>query len=394
MVHRSRRGRTGRVADVARTVLALALTACGPSGSEPGPTPTATPVPTPSATAGPPAHIAAMALGVPGQVTSVNAREWIAVVDHFINPDVGRIVLPPDAGPDAGPLPVPGCPLFDRPPGCVATAYGKVVAETDWIYGDYIVVTPSQFEIPVQAAIGPQGEVIDLVGFGIGEVVDEVVPGPGPIFFGTIGFERRSPVYWPTPGLERAALPGDGFTRGPVPRAASETQRIVGGGIEPQLPVLWSPSDGGYRIETLPLLEGGTAGGATDIAGDVISGWSDDGTGTARAVVWVPAEAGFAVRALPVPEEAAACTRAVAVSELRVAGDCSIPGGAPLAVVWSSGDGGASWRVTQLLDPLSAGNEAHAVDISEYLVVGESRNTGTGFGRPVAWRLPSPIRRQ
>src|SRR5262245_37071794 len=105
-------GSTPSRASGALLCLTLLLAACGgDSSSQPQPPATPTPAPTsagPTPTAGP---VAAMRLGATGTVTSVNTREWIAV--YRPTPGIigqGEIVLPPDAAPDAGPVPVVGCP--------------------------------------------------------------------------------------------------------------------------------------------------------------------------------------------------------------------------------------------------------------------------------------------
>lgn len=158
---------------VARALLRMAVllaAACGSgSSSQPLPPPTPTPVPTaagPTPTAAP---IAAMPLDAFGTVTSVNRREWIAV--HASAPfpiGKGAIVLPPDAGPDAGPLPVPGCRwLPEVDPACEQLGQPVAVGESDWVYGYGTGRTPSGFVAPFQYAAGPTGESAWLFGFGL-----------------------------------------------------------------------------------------------------------------------------------------------------------------------------------------------------------------------------------
>ena len=374
----------GRLAIV---LLALLAASCGNSSDTPPPTP----VPTPTSA---PQPIAAMPLAVAGNLVGVNRREWIVVVRAAGggNADpLGTVVLPPDAGPGAGPLPVPGCPLLDAPPGCTAQGTIMSVGETDWTYGQTIFITPSDFRVPIEEAFGPLGEVVDLAAFAAGDVVNDVRPGPGPIFIGTephfsAQLPAHRPVYWPAPGIARVPLPAGGFAAGPVPKQADAQQRIVGEGLDPVLPVLWLPGADGYALQLLALLDGGGQGGARGIDDGLIVGWSADASGSTHAVLWTLADAGVALQTLPVPVAAVSCTQAVGISGPRIAGECVAADGAVLAVVWARVDA-ATWTVAATLAPLPGDVAAHPVGISGDLVVGTSEH-GVLPRANVAWRLP------
>lgn len=383
--------RTGFAPDrTSGALLAMALllaAACGGgSSSQPPPTPAPTAAgPTPTA-----APVAAMRLDADGRVTSVNRREWIAI--HRSTYDEigeGRIVLPPDAGPDAGPLPVPGCRwLPEVDPSCEQLGQPVAVGESDWVYAYGTGGTPSGFAAPFQYAAGPAGETPLLLGFGLTQFSEEVRVAPPARFIGTIDATEspRIPVLWREPGAFRERLPAEGFVVGPVPRHGDASGRIVGDGVDPELPVLWSESDGAFRLEILPLLDGGGRGGARGIDGDVIVGWSVSGDGAPHAVPWIERDGAFIPRELPVPDGALRCELATAISDPYVAGSCLYAQGRSEAVVWRR-TGDATWTVHAQLRPLDGDEESAVVGVAGTLAAGasilDSRWT------PAAWRITS-----
>lgn len=388
----------------ASALLALAA-ACGPSGSGgggPTPTPASSATPVSSATPAPSgaAGIEPMVLRLPGEGASgsasgVNAREWISI--EYVQPERSWLIaLPPDAGPDAGPLPVPGCPLGADSPSCASgDSTPMLVGDSDWYTGFTPVSLPS-FTVDFPGAFGPRGEIVlttDCCG-GTPRGFAAVLPVPGERFLGTVeppDGETTSvqlPILWRTPGDVYEVLPVEGFRAGPQARAADAAGRIVGQGIDPALPVLWLPAGDGFELVVLPLLDGDTAGGAGGISDGRIAGWSGSGA-RVRAVVWEPqgGEAWLA-RTLPEPDQLGSCI-AVAASGPRVAGNCRRANEDQRAVVWLY-DGGA-WRVETLLLPAPGISQSHVRALSGNLAVGHSVNQG-GFstaGAPVAWRLPA-----
>lgn len=372
-------------------VTLLVAAACG-GGSSSQSQPPATPTPAPTSAGPTPtaAPIAAMPLDAAGTVTSVNRREWIAV--YRSAPGVigqGVIVLPPDAGPDAGPLPVPGCRwLPELDPSCEQQGQPVAVGESDWVYAYGTGLTPSGFVAPFQYAAGPAGETEWLFGFGLTQFSEEVRVAPPARFIGTLDAieSPRIPVLWREPGAFWERLPAEGFVVGPVPLQGDATGRIVGAGVDPELPVLWSESDGAFRLETLPLLDGGRHGGANGIDGDVIVGWSDSDDGTPHAVAWIERDGVFAPLELPVPDGARRCERAMAVSDPYVAGACVYAQARDEAVVWRR-TGDATWTVHAQLRPLDGDEESVVVGVAGTLAAGASILDGRRT--PVAWRIAS-----
>lgn len=374
--------------------LLLAAACGGGSSSQSLPPPTPTPGPTPAPTpAGPTptaAQIAAMPLDADGTVTSVNRREWIAVHRSAPFPiGQGVIVLPPDAGPDAGPLPVPGCRwLPEVDPACEQQGQPVAVGESDWVYAYGTGRTPSGFVAPFQYASGPAGDAAWLFGFGLTQFSEEVRVVPPARFIGTIDSSEspRIPVLWPEPGDFWEPLPAEGFVVGPVPTHGDATGRIVGAGVDPELPVLWSESDGAFRLEILPRLDGGLHGGALGIDGDVIVGWSDSAGGAPHAVVWIEHDGAFTPQELPAPDGARRCERAVAISDPYVVGACLYASARDEAVVWRR-TGDTTWTVHAHLLPLDGDEESFVVGVAGTLAAGASR---LGARRtPVAWRIAS-----
>jgi hypothetical protein len=367
----------------------LLAAACGSSSSfQPLPSPTATPAPTfagPTPTAG---SVAAMRLGAIGTVTSVNTREWIAVYRSTPLPiGQGQIILPPDAGPDAGPVPVVGCPWMPPiDPACEQRGQPLAVGESDWVVAYATDRTPSGFLAPFQYAAGPAGEVEWLIGFGLPQFSDEVRPAPPARFIGSLDASEspRIPVLWREPGASWERLPAEGFVVGPRPYQGDATGRIVGAGLEPELPVLWSESAGAFRLEILPSLEGGGRGGAYGIDGDVIAGWSDDGGGARQAVVWIERDGAFVPQKLPRPADALRCDHAIAVSGSFVAGECVYAAGRGVAVVWQRTDD-ATWTVRAILQPLDGDEDSAVVGLAGTLAAGSSSLDRRAT--PVAWRI-------
>ena len=397
----SRIGRGRRARGAARftdaltaAALAVTLAACGSGGA--GAVSIASPTPVVQPTPVAPGAIAAMLLGGRREVaTSVNGRGWITLLSLTAlsrQPVAGRIVLAPDAGPDAGPVPVPGCPLAAQSDGCAVGGDLRVVGESDWVSG-YTYFVASNLRTPLLTLFGPQGEVVPLEQLGDELGLTDVKPSPGELFVGlgplVEGDDTRHlrPYLFRAPGFVREQLPLEGFSEGPWPQQVSATGRIVGSGIDPSRPVRWEPSDGGYVLSVLPLLDGGKHGGAQGIAGDLVVGWSDDAEGE-HAVLWTVSGASVAIAVLPVAAGAASCTRALAISAGRIVGACASADGTPLAVLWAQGDGSASWSVTRLLPPLPGGTIARVVALSGDLAVGSSEDAA-GVVQPVAWRLPA-----
>jgi hypothetical protein len=359
------------------------------------------PTPVPTGAAG----IEPMVLRLPGEGASgfasgVNAREWISI--EYVQPQRRWLItLPPDAGPDAGPLPLPGCPLGADSPSCASGgSRPTLVGDSDWYTGFTPVSLPS-FTVDFPAAFGPQGEIVLTIaccggtprGFGA------VLPVPGERFVGTVeppDEETASvqlPILWRTPGDVYEVLPVGGFRAGPQARAADAAGRIVGQGIDPVLPVLWLPAGDDFELVLLPLLAGDTAGGAGGISDGRIAGWSGSPAGV-RAVVWEShggddGETVWVARVLPEPDELGSCM-AVAASGPRIAGNCRRASEDQGAVVWLH-DGGA-WRVEALLLPAPDISQSTVRALSGDLAVGHSVEQGGSqtAGAPVAWRLPVP----
>jgi hypothetical protein len=389
--------RTGAAPTLIALLCSLAL-ACGggSSGSSaptPTPAPTGAPTPTPAEEPTPtpspsgPTAIVPMSLGAFGRAAGVNAREWILILTQTPRGgQEGRVVLPPDAGPGAGPLPVLGCPLGAPDPECAVDGFPVSIGETDWIYGVVEFFTKRGLLVQMPLVFGPDGEYAELVAFATGDYVLDIGLGPGPLFFGRepVTVDTWRPVVWRTPGLDREPLPNDGFANGPRPAHADERGRIVGNGLDPFLPVLWRPADDGWALETLPLLAGGARGAARGIDDELIVGWSDEGGIAQHAVAWTEGDDGYAIAKLPLPDGTAACPDAIAVSDGRIVGECADADARRLAVVWERRDD--AWTVRHLLAPLDGGDETRAVGISGTLVAGQSFRD---FSRsPVAWRLP------
>ena len=142
-----------------------------------GPTPTAAPIPTPT----PGREITAMALPGLDRAAGVNGRAWIVVAQQpspYRPYEPVDVVLPPDAGPDAGPAPVPGCALLSRDQACRPQASVVAVGETDWVYGQQRITLPSGAVAAIHLAIGPLGELVPLVAAGDPLELFEARPGP------------------------------------------------------------------------------------------------------------------------------------------------------------------------------------------------------------------------
>lgn len=374
------------------TLLLAAACGSGSSSSQSVPSPTATPTATPAGPTPTAGSVAAMRLEATGTVTSVNTREWIAV--YRSTPGgigQGTIVLPPDAGPDAGPVPVVGCPWMPPmiDPSCEQLGQPVAVGESDWVVAYGTGRTPSGFLAPFEYAAGPAGEVEWIFGFGLPQFSDEVRPAPPARFIGSLDATEspRIPVLWREPGAFWERLPAEGFVVGPRPFQGDASGRIVGAGLDPELPVLWSESDGAFRLEILPSLDGGGRGGAYGIDGDVIAGWSDDAGGARHAVVWMELDGALVPQELPQPADALRCDHAIAVSGRYVAGECLYAAARRVAVVWQrSGD--TTWTVRAILQPLDGDEDSDVVGLAGTLAAGASsldRRT-----TPVAWRIEAP----
>lgn len=124
-----------------------------------------------------------MAVAERGVVRAVNAREWIQVDARPAYINRVKIVLPPDAGGDAGPIPIVGCPLSPQDPGCLPSTRDRPLAmgETDWIYGWHVVAAGSAGELGYPLVFGPAGEAIPLFPFEEEQPIDHVRIGPGPL---------------------------------------------------------------------------------------------------------------------------------------------------------------------------------------------------------------------
>ncbi len=386
-----------------RTLIALLCSlalACGGSSSgssAPTPAPPVVPTPTPNEEPTPvpspsgPTAIVPMSLGAFGRTAGVNAREWILILTQVPRGgEEGRVVLPPDASPGAGPLPVLGCPLGAPDPQCAVDGFTLLIGETDWVYGAIEFITKRGLVVAMPFVFGPAGERVEIVPFASGDYVAGIALGPGPLVIGSepAAIDAWRPVVWRTPGIEREPLPADGFANGPRPSHSDERGRIVGHGLDPFVPVLWRPVDDGWTLETLPLLAGGTRGAASGVDDELIVGWSDEGGFAQHAVAWTEGDDGYAIAKLPLPDGAVACPDAIAVSDGRIVGECADADARVFAVVWQR-DAGAAWTVGHLLAPSDGGDETRAVGISGTLVVGQSFRDGARS--PVAWRLPSPI---
>jgi len=394
----------GRVVPCAVLLVSL-VTACGSDGSGDGPAPTPTPagtpttapsaVPTPGGVAlVPPMRLQVGGADVTGYARGVSPREWIALVYVQGLTRRTRIVLPPDAGADAGPLPVAGCPLGAASPECERSgSVAMQVGESDWYFGSTPVELPS-FTVSFPAVFGPAGEVeLAIQCCGMSSPADSVLPLPGARFLGDLqevepghpeaGIPR--PILWRAPGSDFELLPLGPHADGALAYGGDATGRIVGqgAGSRPQ-PIVWEPTaDGGFAVVTLPFAGGDSLAGARDVEDGTVVGWS----GT-RAVAWEPQGAGWSARVLPAAEATTACL-AVAISGARVAGNCSADGRDFRAVTWlRAGDG---WRVEAVLQPAPGIPQSNVHALSGDLAVGDSSQPGAGpnAGAPVAWRLPA-----
>jgi hypothetical protein len=325
-----------------------------------------------------------------GTVQAVNAREWVEVLSTPSYVRSGKIVLPPDAGPDAGPIPSLGCPLSPQDPNCVAPKNFRSLAigETDWIYGAQSFY--GSFEVLYPFAFGPAGEATALFPFGEERQIDDVRVGPGPLIL-AVGYEGyptsvRIPLVWRKPGPESETLPHEGFTDGPRPEQSDARGQIVGSGISPTLPVLWSPDGDSWRLSTLPLLEGAERGGAYGIDGDVIVGWSGDQGIGQHAVAWTESDGTWTPSLLPVPTDLVTCLRATGISGARVVGECADSDANVLGVVWQRN--GDDWGILATLKSHRDSAQVSVAGISGTLAAGNSGQPWPGVSLPVAWRLP------
>ncbi len=403
-----RRSRAHRCPATAVVLLAALVAACGGDGGNGGGAPTPTPgetpgvtptaAPTGAPTPGTIAQIAPMILRAPGAMPlgfarGVNAREWIAIFAVRNGSPSTHVVLPPDAGPDAGPLPVPGCPLGAGSDACeLAGSILMQVGETDWVFGSAPVELPS-FTVSFPAVFGPAGEaelVIDCCGRS--SPANDVLPLPGAHFLGNLDdvapshpeAGKRRPILWPAPGPDFELLPVADFDRGVAAYGGDAEGRIAGQGGDPPRPIVWVPDgDGGFDVVVLPLAAGDSRGGAADVDGGSVVGFS----GT-RAVVWEPLAAGWdAPLPLPMPGDAISCT-AVAISGPRVVGNCELASADSRALSWRrDGDG---WRVEAILLPVPGVTQSLVRALSGDLAVGDSvaPRLPPTQGTPVAWRLP------
>lgn len=364
--------------------------------------PTATPAPTttaPVATPAGPELVAPMRIRG-GSARSVNRLGWITVdltSQRVPRPLGGAVVLPPDAGPDAVPPPAIGC-LRERPDGSCEGEHDVPlgVADPGWVLAVREGFGPDGWSRLPPVAYGPDGEAVLLIDprREIEASYGGIDVGPGPLFFGTVtipvggGARRVVPVVWRKPGLTFERLDTTGFPDGLYPSAADAAGWIVGitGDRTTPLPVVWLPDGDGWVVTRLPLLAGSTHGTASDVEGGRIVGRSENDEGM-RAVVWTASDAGFDVATLPLPPDAVACTSAHAISGPRIAGSCEDAAGASIATVWRSAETG-EWRVEALLAGVQPGDEPAVADISGDLVVGASVRRAELTALAVAWRLP------
>ncbi len=307
----------------------------------------------------------------------VGGREWIAVWDR------ADVVLPWDASGGAGPLPVPGCPLGSDG-ACRVPMATAAVGDTDWRVGQRSAASGGvEF-----FALGPQGEVVALP-TREGDVLRFVRVGAGPLFHGDVERGGRFvPVVWTAPDAPYRELPVGDFARAPSPLQSDASRRIVGDAEEARMPVLWTPSGDGYRLETLPLLDGDTTGSASSIDADVVAGISGS-----RAVAWEITGDRVRVVELPKPREAVRCTGSAATSRGRVLGVCEWLDGRMVGVVWvRPADAPDGWRAANVLTPFAGDDGALFDGFRGDLVVGRSVffvQTG-GLATSAVWRLPSP----
>lgn len=262
------------------------------------------------------------------------------------------------------------------------------IGETDWIFGAE-VFGASGHVFGYQVAFGPEGEIVRLFPTGEEQEIDHVRIGPGPLILAVeyVGYPTvQVPTVWRRPGTDREALPHEGFTDGPQPEQSDAHGRIVGSGISPTLPVLWSPDGDSWRLSTLPLLEGATRGGAYGIDGDVIVGWSGDQGIGQHAVAWTQNDGTWTPSLLPVPGDLVTCLRATGISGARVAGECADADANVIGVVWQrTGD---DWEILATLKSHRDGAQVSVVGISGTLAAGNSGQPWPGVSLPVAWRLP------
>jgi hypothetical protein len=371
--------------------LLLALAGCGPSTGDapPGPTPapTGSGAPTPVPTFAAPSEIAPMVLAPAGiRATSVSPREWITITVPGTFDDETVLALPPDAGPDAGPLPVPGCPLFDRPAGCGARGFIDTVGNSDWATGfaeTDITSVPAYFP----AAFGPGGEVSILDCCDTQSAVSQLVPVPGGRFLGVkpdpADDVRRGVLV--RDGGEYEFLPSGAFADGTTPRAADASFTIVGDAGAVRTPVAWRPVGDAYELVVLTIPDDDVAGSAVAIEDGRIAGYSGRDL-SLRAVVWAAPDVDATPVPLPLLEATISC-RPTALSAGRVAGNCVDEPRREHALLWSSDAPGTSWHVSALLLPVAGDTAAHVSGLAGDLAVGWSI-AGDGTERAVAWRVP------
>ena len=212
----------------------------GPAGPTPTPARTPTPVVTPTPV---PVVLAPMALAASGTVRGVNARESIAVVQR--RPTAasrqGVILLPPDAIPTPGHIPVLGCPLSPPDPAARRRLPGRGRwNQLDLRRGDLDHTErlrgPGRKRIRTPRARPPRS-----CRSASSDIADAVRVGPGPCSPVSGDTETLTPLCRHGPDLAFTRLPSEGFSRRAEPWQSDAQSRIVGSGLEPLLPVLWLP---------------------------------------------------------------------------------------------------------------------------------------------------------
>jgi hypothetical protein len=316
----------------------------------------------------------------------VSPREWITITVPGMFDDDTVLALPPDAGPDAGPLPEPGCPLFARPDGCGANGLIGTVGNSDWAAGVAESDVPS---VPAffPAAFGPGGEVAILDCCDTQSAVSQLVPVPGGRFVGVkpdpADDVRRGVLVREGGGYQ--FLPSGAFTAGTVARAADASFTVVGDGGERRMPVAWRPVGDAYELVELRLPDGDFAGSAVAIEDGRIAGYGGRDLAL-HPVVWAAPDAETTPVLLPLLDGTISC-RSMALSAGRVAGNCLDDGRRESALLWSPDATGTSWSVTALLQPAQGDTAAHVSGLAGDLAVGWSI-AGDGTERAVAWRVP------